>query len=44
MDLLVCQTVPSLSVCVREVGQADLERVMVSENLVSCLSSWMLRR
>jgi hypothetical protein len=31
MDLLVCQTVPSLSVCVREVGQADLERVMVSE-------------
>lgn len=30
-DLLVCQTVPSLSVCVREVGQADLERVVVSE-------------
>ena len=31
MDLLVCQTVPRLSVCVREVSQADLERVMVSE-------------
>jgi len=30
-DLLVCQTVPGLSVCVREVGQADLERVLVSE-------------
>ena len=30
-DLFVCQTMPGLSVCVRKVGQADLERVMVSE-------------